>query len=137
MKTLYTGKRGDGKTQAIIDEAAVAQDEGAELVIIVVPQAKWVDHMYDRMVETLDMSRVAVVPAYMAEEFIANNVQRYVKSKGQVYLAPPSVLIDDADLIPPRTLVDIEMAAGSRLRMSTGTNRPGTWYHDTTPLDKL
>lgn len=51
--------RGPYKTTKAVEAAAAEQDAGRE-VIFIVPEAKWVNHLYPLFVETLDMSRVMI-----------------------------------------------------------------------------
>lgn len=140
MKTVFL-KRGGGKTTAAIEEAALAQDEGVELVVFVVPEARWVNHLYDMMIDVLDMSRVQIWTAQQALDSPALQAgRRFIEHKTLfkrwVTAEPPFIIIDDADLIHPRLYVNLMDRIEDRVRMITGSNIPGVWRHDLTPIDK-
>lgn len=145
MKTLFTG-RISGKTTKVIEEAATAQDEGCSMVVIVVPKADHLHHMYDMMVEQLDMSRVVVMSAAdatMSQVTVATRQMVLDKkaSKGlsglfkKVYKpAPKFIIVDDADMIPPMVYARLIDSCGKNIRMITASSIPGLWSHDLTTL---
>lgn len=51
--------RGPYRTTKAVEAAAAEQDAGKE-VIFIVPEARWLAHLYPLFVETLDMSRVMI-----------------------------------------------------------------------------
>ena len=57
---VIDGPPSSGRTRQAIDLAAELQDHGCS-VAFVVPNAQYLNHLFPRLAETLDMSRVAVV----------------------------------------------------------------------------
>jgi hypothetical protein len=141
MKTVFL-QRGKGKSTAAIEEAALAQDEGVELVVFVVPEERWINHLYDKMVDVLDMSRIQVWTARQALDLPQlRSPRRLIEHKKGLMrkwwsAEPPYVIIDDADLIHPRLYANLMDQIEDRVRMITGSNIPGVWRHDLTPIDK-
>lgn len=140
MKTVFL-PRGKGKTTAAIEEAALAQDEGVEMVLFIVPEARWVEFLFDMMVDTLDMSRVQIWTAQQALDApVLNAPRRLIEHKRFLKkwwtAEPPYIVIDDADLIHPRLYAKLMERIEDRVRMVTGSNIPGVWRHDLTPPEK-
>lgn len=95
------GPRRSGRSTQLILEAARLQDEGYS-VLIAVPEARYINHLYPLIVEHLDPSRV----------ILENQFGAYIKASqlGPEFL----ILVDDYDRWNVETAIQVK-SLGSRL----------------------
>lgn len=62
IETIRMG-RGGGKSSFLADRVAALQDEGYDPVVVIVPDAKYVDHWFDMLMDhEIDPSRIIIMP---------------------------------------------------------------------------
>lgn len=112
--TIYLYGRQTGRSTTVCRRVAELQDEGIDLVVIVVPSVRHLNHLFPLLWKAdVDWSRVMLFSAQSRPSRLRGYRSQTTR-----------IIIDDEDLIPNDARVFLHQWAGYEIDMITRGDRP-------------